>query len=130
MSEHNTCCACLTVEYDPIDCGGGVMRERWKCKDCGTEYKKKFWLDKLKQENEALQESCKVSENGSSVSMARLQDVIKALTLAEKALEKVRDFNWSFDPRDQFNGAYRHEVKMLSKNAKQTLKFIDDLKEK
>ncbi len=41
MSENDIpCCACLTVKYDPEEVGGGSMRERWRCKDCGMVFVK------------------------------------------------------------------------------------------
>lgn len=34
-------CACITVKYKPMEVGGGLMRERWICTDCGREFIKK-----------------------------------------------------------------------------------------
>ena len=42
MDETQAYCACLTVKYDPIDCGDGSLRERWRCAECGMEFTKKF----------------------------------------------------------------------------------------
>ena len=34
MSNNNACCACLTVQYEPVEVGHGRVTSRWICKDC------------------------------------------------------------------------------------------------
>ena len=57
------CGTCLNVEYDPEHIEGGMMRDRWKCKLCGSEFKSKFCiesiqarLDRAEKENAELKE--------------------------------------------------------------------------
>ena len=54
-AEPETCCACLRVDYDPAEISdGGLMRERWRCLECGREFVVRSFLDALKAENEKL----------------------------------------------------------------------------
>ena len=39
--EHNSSCACLKVEYRPLDNKDGTYRESWECVDCGANFVKK-----------------------------------------------------------------------------------------
>ena len=34
-------CACLLVEYKPIEVGAGKMRENWECASCGSTFIRK-----------------------------------------------------------------------------------------
>lgn len=47
-SDNQAYCACLSVEYKPIELPDGFMRECWKCSTCGCEFDRKAFLqDKL-----------------------------------------------------------------------------------
>ena len=42
MSDPNQAyCACLSVEYQPEEAEGGMLRERWRCVCCGSEFQRK-----------------------------------------------------------------------------------------
>ena len=45
--DDRVCCTCLNVEYDPEHIEGGMMRDRWKCKLCGSEFKSKFCIESI-----------------------------------------------------------------------------------
>ena len=50
------CCTCLTVVYEPEECNGGKLRERWICKMCGMEFRKRPIEDALREEIAELRE--------------------------------------------------------------------------
>jgi len=41
MNEDKAVCSCMRVKYDPIKNDNGTMTERWKCSNCGREFRKK-----------------------------------------------------------------------------------------
>jgi len=41
VGQESAACACSTVLYKPLDHGNHTFSERWACKDCGREFKKK-----------------------------------------------------------------------------------------
>lgn len=62
-------CACLNVNYKPFDNGDGSMRERWLCRDCGSEFCRRYLADSAlataRSEGRAagLEEAARVLDN-------------------------------------------------------------------
>lgn len=44
MDRDKTYCACSRVSFDPEKLDNGMMRERWRCQDCGTVFAKQVLL--------------------------------------------------------------------------------------
>lgn len=44
--ENQACCACSRVTYQPKSHDDGTMSEYWACDSCGTQFIKKFWLQR------------------------------------------------------------------------------------
>ena len=51
---HGACCAHLSVDYDPINLDDGMMRERWRCRDCKVEFVRASEVERLRAENARL----------------------------------------------------------------------------
>ena len=59
MSEESMqACACIHVKYEPEEVEPGLMRERWRCEACKTEFTRAVRLARLTAENEALRANC------------------------------------------------------------------------
>ena len=59
--EGGGCCACISVKYSPVS-AGEMTQEQWMCQECGTEFVKKFWLDKALTELKRIKEAEKCPE--------------------------------------------------------------------
>ena len=44
MEADKACCGCHHITFDPEKMGNGMMRERWRCPDCGTVFAKEVML--------------------------------------------------------------------------------------
>ena len=57
--EGGGCCACISVKYSPVS-AGEMTQEQWMCQECGTEFVKKFWLDKALTELKRIKEATSI----------------------------------------------------------------------
>jgi DNA repair exonuclease SbcCD ATPase subunit len=89
------CCACMTVRYKPEEIQPSRFKERWTCQDCGTDFVRRFWLDRLTAELEAARESLETARRESlklCVEVKRLKSLIgDALTAESQAMGLYED---------------------------------------
>lgn len=45
MNNDQACCACLHVNYSPLEHADGSMSERWTCDSCGTPFVRRLRVD-------------------------------------------------------------------------------------
>jgi hypothetical protein len=86
MESNQAACACVNVKYTPIHNPDGTLFESWCCRDCGTAFVRRFWLQQaeayaaeVSQANSFLEEQTAQLLASRAQLEARVRELTEAL---------------------------------------------------
>lgn len=97
------CCACLRVEYAPLQHDDGSMSERWKCLECGSTFARQFFIEQYKARAAELEQGLETATALQNAAVARAEK-------AEGALARVTE------QRDQADRALQNMMRVVAEN--------------